>query len=224
MSIKMIISQNFRGLKRHENKYEFFHHLRRRQPFAALIQETWLTGDETLESEGYTLICLGLPSEKQSRRGSHGVAIALSPQAMTVWGQSGMEIAWVSSRLIAIRMMISDHQNLENDLILISAYAPIGVESDEAWTSFFADYDTALKMCKLNDTLIAGMDGNLSMGTNDRNICGPFGVPHINDAGRIMHSFLSIRGLTMTTTFFQKNPTEHGSIHAQNSLTNWTTS
>ena len=48
MNIKMIISQNFRGLKRHEKKYEFFHHLQRRQPFAVLIQETWLTGDDKL--------------------------------------------------------------------------------------------------------------------------------------------------------------------------------
>ena len=117
-------------------------------------------------------------------------------------------------------MMITDHQQRENGLILISAYAPIGVDSDEAWTSFFEDYDTALKMCKINDTIIAGMDGNSSMGTNDGNVCGPFEVPHTNDAGIRMHSFLSIRGLTTTTTFFQKNPTEHGSIHAQNSLTN----
>ena len=117
-------------------------------------------------------------------------------------------------------MMITDHQESENGLILISAYTPIGVDSDEAWTSFFEDYDTDLKMCKINDTIIAGMDGNLSMGTNYGNICGPFVVTHTNDAGRRMHSFLSIRGLTTTTTFFQKNPTEHGSIHAQNSLTN----
>ena len=89
---------------------------------------------------------------------------------------------------------------------------------------FFADYDTDLKMCKLKDTLIAGMDGNSSMGTNDGNICDPFGVTHTNDTGKRMHYFLSIRGLTTTTTFFQKYPTEHGSIHAQNSLTNWTTS
>ena len=95
MNIKMIISKNVCGLKRHKKKDELFHHLRWRQPFAALIQETWLTGDETLESEGYTLICLGLPSEKKGRRGSHEVAIALSQQAMTVWGQSGMEIARV---------------------------------------------------------------------------------------------------------------------------------
>ena len=44
------------------------------------------------------------------------------------------------------------------------------------------------------------------MGTNVGNICGPFGVPHTNDAGRRMHSFLSIRGLTTTTKFSQKKP------------------
>ena len=58
MNIKMIISQHVSGLKRHEKKDEFFHNLRRRRPFAALLQETWLTGDDTLESEGYTLIFL----------------------------------------------------------------------------------------------------------------------------------------------------------------------
>ena len=105
----MIISQKFCGLERHDKKDEFFHHLWWQRPFAALIQETWLTGDETLESEGYTLICSGLPSQKQSRRGSHGVAIALSLQAMTVWGQSGMEIARVSSQVTTIRMMFLCH-------------------------------------------------------------------------------------------------------------------
>ena len=72
-------------------------------------------------------------------------------------------------------------------------------------------------MGKINDTITAGMDGNLSMGTNDGNICGPFGVPHINNAGRRMHSFLSIRGLTTTTTFFQKK--FHGTwIHPHSKL------
>ena len=101
-------------------------------------------------------------------------------------------------------MMITNHQKHDNGLVLISAYATIGVDSDEASTSFFEDYDAALKMCKINDTIIAGMDRNSSIGTNDGNICGPFGVPHTNNAGRRMHSFLSIRGLTTTTTFFQK--------------------
>ena len=115
---------------------------------------------------------------------------------MTVWGQSGMEIAWISARLITIYMMITDYQKRENGLVLISAYAPIGVDSDEAWTSFFDDYDAALKLCKMNNTVLSGMDRNSSMGTNDETLCGPFGIPHTNDSGRIMHYFLSIRGLT----------------------------
>ena len=131
-----------------------------------------------------------------------------------------METAQVSSRVIAICMMINDHQKRENGLILISAHAPIGANSDEVWTSFFEDYDAALKLCKINDTILSGMDGKSSMGTNDGNVCGPFGIPHTNDAGRRMHSFLLIRGLTTATTFFQKNPTEHGFIHAQNPPTN----
>ena len=71
-----------------------------------------------------------------------------------------MEIAWISSQVISIRMMITDHQKRKNGLILISAYAPIGVDSDEAWTSFFEDYNAALKLCKINDAILAGMDGN----------------------------------------------------------------
>ena len=47
----MIISQNILGLQRHEKKDEFFQNLWWRRPFAALLQETWLSGDETLESE-----------------------------------------------------------------------------------------------------------------------------------------------------------------------------
>ena len=109
---------------------------------------------------------------------------------MTVWGQSGMEIARISALVMAIRMMITDHQKLENGLILISTYAPIGVDSDEARTSFFDDYDAAPKLCKTNDTVLSGTDGNSSMGTNDGNVCGPFGIPHTNYAGRRMHSFL----------------------------------
>ena len=136
MNIKMIITQTFRGLKCREKKDEFIHNFRQRRPFAALLQETWLTGDKTLESEGYTLICSGLSTEKQSYRGSQGVDIALSSQAMTVWGQSGIEIYRILARVIAIRMMITDHQKHKNCLVLISDYAPIGVDSDEAWTSF----------------------------------------------------------------------------------------
>ena len=121
-------------------------------------------------------------------------------------------------------MMIADHQERENRLVLISAYAPIGVYSDEAWTSFFDDYGAALKLCKTNDTVLAGTDRNSSMVTNEGNVCGTFGIPHTNDAGRRIYSFLSIRGLTTATTFFQKK--YHGTwIHPRSNYpNNYTTS
>ena len=81
----------------------------------------------------------------------------------------------------------------------------------------FEDYYAALKLCKINDTILAGMDGNSSMGTNDKNVSGTFGIPHTNDAGRRMQYFLSIRGLTTATTFFQKKT--HGTwIHPRSKL------
>ena len=87
-------------------------------------------------------------------------------------------------------MMITDHQKRENRLVLISAYAPIGVDLDEAWISFFDDYDAALKLCKTNYTVLSGMDRNSITGTNDGNVCGPFGIPHTKDAGIRIYSFL----------------------------------
>ena len=70
-------------------------------------------------------------------------------------------------------MMITDQQKSEKGLILIRAYAPIGVDSDETWTSFFDYYDAALKLCKTNNTVLSGTDGISSMGINDGNVCGP---------------------------------------------------
>eukprot|EP00957_Ditylum_brightwellii_P196019 14935198-Ditylum_brightwellii.AAC.1 len=61
---------------------ELFHNLHECNIFVAMIQETWLTGENSLKSEGYTLIFHGLALAEQSRRGSQGVTIALSPQAM----------------------------------------------------------------------------------------------------------------------------------------------
>eukprot|EP00957_Ditylum_brightwellii_P135952 10368580-Ditylum_brightwellii.AAC.1 len=78
-----------------------------------MFQETWLDGNESLKANGYTLICNGLQPAEQSRRGSQGVAIALSRRAMQSWTQSGMQIARVLARVISIRMIVLDNKNKE---------------------------------------------------------------------------------------------------------------
>eukprot|EP00957_Ditylum_brightwellii_P036422 2757431-Ditylum_brightwellii.AAC.1 len=63
-----------------------------------MLQETWLTGEETLLAEGFNLICSGLTPEQQSKRGSQGVAIALIPAAMSAWQLGGKALSRVSAR------------------------------------------------------------------------------------------------------------------------------
>ena len=107
-----------------------------------------------------------------------------------------------SPRVIAIRMMNRPPKTRERphpNQRLCSHRRRLRLSMD----LIFYDYDAALKLCKTNNTVIAGTDGNLSMGTNDGNVCGTFGIPHTNYTGRRMHSFLSIRGLTIANTFFQ---------------------
>jgi hypothetical protein len=52
-----------------------------------------------------------------------------------------------------------------------------------------------------------GIDGNASMGLRSDNcdlVLGPFGVNHINDAGRELHDLLSAKKMYSAATFFQK--------------------
>lgn len=52
--------------------------MRRRGAFAATLQETWLTGNETLAEDGFTYVCSDLDVSQQCRRGQQGVAIVLN--------------------------------------------------------------------------------------------------------------------------------------------------
>lgn len=60
---------------------------------------------------------------------------------------------------------------------------------------------------KSNEVLLICIDANASMGSRvDRHdqVLGPFGVDHINDAGRALHDLLDSKGICSATTFFQK--------------------
>eukprot|EP00957_Ditylum_brightwellii_P050410 3822951-Ditylum_brightwellii.AAC.1 len=101
-----------------------------------MLQETWLSGQDILTTEGYSLVCSGLPPESQSKCGSQGVAIILSPQVMATWQYSGIKITQVSAQAMAIHLIILDDQNREVGLVLISTYAPISATEEEEWYTF----------------------------------------------------------------------------------------
>ena len=88
----IIISQNVRGLKSEEKMDVLFSVMENRSVFAACLQETWRSGAEILQHDRYRLIAAGLnPQEVICRRGSQGIAIALSPLAVSYWEAGGSE-------------------------------------------------------------------------------------------------------------------------------------
>ena len=63
--------------------------LHKRNVFIACLQETWRTGPENLDGNyGYKLILTGKECQTNNR-GSLGVGIALSPNAVDAWKASG---------------------------------------------------------------------------------------------------------------------------------------
>eukprot|EP00957_Ditylum_brightwellii_P080712 6138582-Ditylum_brightwellii.AAC.1 len=86
---------------------------------------------------------------------------------MAAWGQSGMELVYISACIIALHMIVINSKNKDIGLVLISAYAPLGSQSEEDWTSFFNSDDKALQLCKRDNVIITRMDTNSSMGVKD---------------------------------------------------------
>ena len=204
-----IISQNVRGLKSAEKLDVLFSVMEVRNVFAACLQETWRSGMEVLQHDKYRLITAGLdPKDVKCRRGSQGVAIALSPLAVSYWEAGGSEFHTdLGARVIAVRLSMMDRMKKEVGVFLVSAYAPVGVESQETWDDFFATLDRCIKRKRNQDLLFIGVDTNSSMGiSGDRssNAVGRFGVQHVNDSGLRFKSYLATSDLSAVTTRFKK--------------------
>ena len=206
--VVQVISQNIRGLKSNDRIEELTLSLKNRDIFAACLQETWRTGKEAIDCNSYKIILSG--KERQlSNRGSEGVGIALSTKAVDGWKAAGCEIHRISSRVMAVRLLLTDRHPNDVGVFVISSYAPIGVASDIEWEIFFDSLDKCISKKKPKDILIIGSDTNSSMGCNTQlnkgYPIGKFGLEHINDSGRRFSSYLAINNLLAATTCFRKN-------------------
>ena len=106
-----IVSQNIRGLTSATRLQEMFSHILRFSILAACFQETWRSGTETLSNSNCLLFLSGLPEDQQSRRGSQGVGIALSPQGVDAWRAGGCELHNdLGARVIAIHLLMKGNE------------------------------------------------------------------------------------------------------------------
>ena len=201
-----IVSQNVRGLKSCERIEEVCSSMHQRKIFATCVQETWRSNSEVLQHGNCCILATGLKPENNSRRGSQGVGIILSPAATDSWKAAGSEIHnTYGGRVMAVRLLVRDTQGRDLYLFLVSAYAPVGTADNTLWEDFFQNLDDCIGHKKTNDILIIGCDTNSSMGSSIENSSiGLFGVSHINDSGRRFASYLSINHLVAATTCFRK--------------------
>ena len=136
-----------------------------------------------------------------------GVAIALNPDGVTGWKAAEYEKHTdLGARVIAVRLVLKDHERRDIGLFLVSAYAPVGKATDGEWDNYFDQLTECISRKNRNDILIIGTDTNSSMGiSNDKDDpIGAFGIDHVNESGKRFRTYLSMNDLYATSTRFKK--------------------
>ena len=183
--------------------------MKERNAIAMCIQETWRNGIELLEKDSFKVVSVGLEKNvQQGNRGSQGVAIVLNSDGEAAWKAGGYEMyVEFGARVMAVRLVLRDHENRDIGVFLISTYAPVGNATEDEWDLYFDQLSSCIAKKHHNDIVLIGSDTNSSMGTSSEteDPVGNFGISHINNSGRRYRSYLSINNLSAMTSCFKKN-------------------
>ena len=139
------LGHNVRGLK-DEKLEELVEHMRQRRIWAYALQETWRVGDFQMESDGFLFINHGYP-ERRCSRGSGGVGFVLSPEARKAWEAAGSKVMHFGERIVAIKLRITDMNGQRLDVMMVSAYAPVGASPVEEREAFLAELGECEDAC-----------------------------------------------------------------------------
>ena len=209
-----IFSQNCRGLKTDSSVTELIDSFRCRNGFAMGLQETWREGQENFAEDGF--VFLGSGPKNQVGRGSCGVGILLSPTAVVAWRAANSVVHNdLGDRVIATRLIVEDESKQQLGIHFIAAYAPTTDKKDPGKDEATKDaYEeslaAAISLRKPGDVLLICADANASIGrgsldgSGDNTVVGPYGIDHLNDAGRRLRSFLNMNNLVSLSSFFKK--------------------
>ena len=182
--------------------------------YAACIQEHWRNGHQLMDNRGITVIGAGLTACQQTHRGSQGVGIVLSAAATKAWKACGsLEYTNHGARVCAVRFKVKDlTSRKEIWMFLVSAYSPIGCAPQTEHDDYLHSLDECIAHKQPGDMLLIGTDANASLGRAEAKdeyargsqSVGPFGEPHVNDAGLRLRAYIETRSLTAVSTHFQK--------------------
>ena len=212
-----IYTQNMLGCKTDTSICELIGTASKHDALAVCGQETWRSGTEVFQQSGWTFI--GHGPDHQSGRGSMGVSILLSGRGSAAWERAGREKHAAGPRLLAVRLVLrcgkrGTHYHRKIGVFLVSAYAPTTGHPAAAHDAYYDDLSRLIARRQPGDVLVVCTDANASIGRDSlggdsdgsgrAGAVGPFGLPHINAAGRRLRGFLQAQQLASLTTFFRK--------------------
>ena len=208
-----LTSQNVRSFHKDEKQKEFITAMKRRQTYAAVLQESGGFGDTQKDNSGYLILNHGPPGTGVMARGQ-GVGIILSPDAQKAWTLAGSQVLHFGPRIMAIRLQMEDAKGRPLTIFLGSGYAPHSGRPQAEKDAYAAQFQCCHDTAGPKEVFILGTDTNASLGVRsvhddglgvDRDrVRGPFGIGAENEAGRNLHTLLGLNGLCSADTFFPK--------------------
>jgi hypothetical protein len=183
--------------------------------YAAGLMEHWRQGDSTVELEGITYILHGKRGPQAPgprKRGSGGVGIALTRDAVRAWRRAGSYVEYFGDRWIIIHLQEFDQDDRRINIVFAVAYAPVSSASFGDCETFFAWGCRWLERVGSTSIVIIVVDANGAMGTSTEasDPVGRCGVPTRNESGNRWRNWLSLHDLCSASTYFPARRSNHG--------------
>ena len=207
-----LASQNVQG-NSEAKREEALQWMRDADLFAYCQQETWETGSENLQNDGYLFIRHNAPTALQGTRGRgvRGLTIVLSPTAVQAWKAAGQQVFRFgplgNERVMAI-VVNADRGHGTVSVCIINGYAPDSSYSATAYKAFLSQLSQAVRAGRHCDVTLIAADVNDTLGTrqtNEDTICGPFGVLPATKRADKLRDFLGMRCLCSAASFFKSS-------------------
>ena len=181
----------------------------------ALSEVRW-RGTGTFRAGEHLYLFSGVPIDMVRPVG--GVAFVLDTDMQVAWRAAGSVVRYHSPRLISIKLHLG-----QRTFVVVSVYAPTFRATDEEKEEFYHDLRAVVRSCNAREECILMGDFNARVGTRvrpaenegaldvaegDDRVLGDFGLPELNDNGRLLLDFCrstTKQPLRILSTFYQHN-------------------
>ena len=166
----------------------------------AMSEVRW-KGSGSIRLDKHLCLFSGLPPDVPVSLS--GVAIVLNEQMQRAWERAGSEVVFHNERLMKIVLEVEGRR-----FHVVSVYAPTFRASEQEKERFYADLDKTISDKKSGEELLTMGDFNARVGTRDSQmegaieaeegdakelVLGKFGLPELNDNGRLLLDFCRSR-------------------------------